>query len=276
MMTAKAISRLRLAERDLDFLVETAAPDTGDKSNLKKIIREDEDFRASFIGDKKVFRKLMDDDQSFLKISPSLFFEVLLRNAARELSKVGYTLERTRTMHIPVFDTPELVELLDQQPFVTYLADMLSTFTRIESYTVSFRIGKGLWKKIRFNDMDVISLIRFSEALEPEYRLGLYKRIADICLFIMGIFPEHAERSYRYPLSGEIRPQLAGSPRLSPEEYEAKGQKFYRLAAEHQAAVESELSYVFQALHEKFQIAKKPLNFIAEFYLKTKKHAFFS
>jgi hypothetical protein len=96
MMTSKTPSRLRLAERDLDFLVGAAAPDTGDKSNLKKIIREDEDFRASYISDKKVFRKLMDDDQSFLKISPSLFFEVLLRNAARELSKVGYTLERSR------------------------------------------------------------------------------------------------------------------------------------------------------------------------------------
>lgn len=44
-----------LSNRDLDFLVEAAAPGVGDKSNLKRIIREDEDFRNSFVGDEKVF-----------------------------------------------------------------------------------------------------------------------------------------------------------------------------------------------------------------------------
>ena len=217
------IKHLRLSERDLDFLVEAAAPEVSDKSNLKKIIQEDEDFRCSYVGDEKVFRKLMADDEIFLKISPALFFEILLRKATGDLSKTSYTLEKSRRMSIPVFDTRELVELLNDQSIVTYLADMLSTFTRIESYTFTFRIRDGFWKKIRFNDMDIISLIRFSEAIEDEYRLGLYKRIADLCLFILGIFPDYAERSYRYPLSGEVRPQTAAGARISPEEYEKKG-----------------------------------------------------
>jgi hypothetical protein len=153
---------------------------------------------------------------------------------------------------------------------------MLSTFTRIESYTISFRIRKGFWRKIRFNDMDVTSLIRFSEAIEDEYRLGLYKRIADVCLFILGIFPDYVERSYRYPLSGEIRPPIGVSAKISPEEYEQKGQQFYKLAAEHQAAVETDLAEVFWALHENFQKAKKPLNFIADYYLTTKRHSLFA
>jgi hypothetical protein len=178
-------------------------------------------------------------------------------------------------MSIPVFDTLELVELLNDQSIVAYLANMLSTFTRIESYSISFRIRKGFWKKIRFNDMDINSLIRFSEAVEDEYRLGLYKRIADVCLFILGIFPDYAERSYRYPLSGEIRPQLATSAKISPEESEQKGQQFYKLAAEHQAAVEMDLSEVFWTLYENFQKAKKPLNFIADYYLTTKRHHMF-
>jgi hypothetical protein len=159
---------------------------------------------------------------------------------------------------------------------VVYLADMLSTFTRIESYAVSFRIRKGIWKKIRFNDMDITSLIRFSEAVEDQYRLGLYKRIADVCLFILGIFPDYAERSYRYPLSGEIRPQITTDAKISPEEYEKKGQQFYRLAAEHQAAAETDLSDVFWSLHENFQKAKKPLNFIAEYYLRAKRNMLFA
>ena len=228
------------------------------------------------MSEEKVFRKLMADDEIFLKISPTLFFEILLRKATSDLSRASYTLEKTRSMSIPVFDTRDLVEFLNDQSIVAYLANMLSTFTRIESYTVSFRIGKGIWKKIRFNDMDINSLIRFSEAIEDEFRLGLYKRIADLCLFILGIFPDYAERSYRYPLSGEIRPQIAAGAKISPGEYEQKGQRFYKLAAEHQAAVDADLSDVFRVLHENFQIAKKPLNFIADYYLATKRHHVFA
>jgi hypothetical protein len=275
-MFIKKLNILRLSDRDLDFLVEAAAPDVRDKTNLKKIIRNDEDFRNSFIGDENVFRKLMMDDEIFLKISPVLFFEILLRKAALELSRTGYTLEKSRTMNIPVFDTQDLVELLNKQSVVIYLADMLSTFTRIESYTVSFRIRKGIWKRIRFNDMDINSLIRFSVAIEDEYRLGLYKRIADVCLFVLGIFPDYAEGSYRYPLSGQIRPQISGRIKISPEDYEKKGRQFYRLAAEHQAAVESDLSDVFWDLYKNFRKAKKPLNFIAEYYLRTKRHSLFA
>jgi hypothetical protein len=65
-MPVKKITHMELSERDLDFLAEAGAPNVGDKSNLKKVIREDEDFRRSFVGDEKVFRKLMADDESFL------------------------------------------------------------------------------------------------------------------------------------------------------------------------------------------------------------------
>ncbi|MGD8468552.1 MAG: hypothetical protein PVI49_08510, partial [Desulfobacterales bacterium] len=147
-MPLKEVISMQLNDRDLDFLIEAAASGVGDKANLKQILRQDEDFRNSFVSDEKVFDKLMTDDEVFLKISPSLFFEILLHNAARALSQTSYTLERTRSMSIPVFDAQELAELLNDHAILAYLANMLSTFTRIESYTVSFRIRKGLWKKI--------------------------------------------------------------------------------------------------------------------------------
>ena len=68
----------RLSENDLDFLIETVHPEVIDKLKLKQIIREDEAFRNTFIADEKVFRRLMDDEEIFLKISPTLFFEILL------------------------------------------------------------------------------------------------------------------------------------------------------------------------------------------------------
>jgi hypothetical protein len=269
------LKSLRLSERDLDFLVETVSPEVTDKPRLKQIIREEEDFRNTFISDEKVFRRLMDNEELFLKISPPLFFEILLRKAANDLEGVGYTVERTSTMRIPIFDTKDVVELLTNESLLGYLADMLSSFTKIESYAISFRVKKGIWKRVRFNNLDILSLMNCCEAVEGEYRLGFYKRIADMCLFILGIFPDYAERDYRYPFSGQVRPQIRGKLRISPEDYEKEGRRFYKLAAEHQSAKELDLSEVFWALHGNFQKAKKPLNFIAEHYLQYKRHKFF-
>jgi hypothetical protein len=164
---------------------------------------------------------------------------------------------------------------LAEDTLLTYLADMLSSFTKVESYTITLRVRKGIWKKIRFNNLDIFSLMSFCEAVQDEYRLGLYKRIADICLFILGIFPDYADSDYRYPFSGQLRPQIRGKLRFSPEAYEKEGRKFYKLAAEHHSARELDLSEVFRALHGNFQRAKKPLNFIAEHYLQYKRHRLF-
>ena len=274
-MSSLKLKDLRLSDRDLDFLVETVSPETTDKIRLKQIIREDEDFRSTFVGDDKAFKRIMDDEQIFLKVSPRLLFEILLRKAANDLKKLGYTLEKTRTMRIPVFDTQDVVALLSDDSLLVYLTDMLSSFTKIESYTISFRAGKGIWKKIRFNDMDINSLMSFCQVVDDEYKLSFYKRIADICLFLLGLYPDYIEQDYRYPRSGHIRPKISGKFRISPEAYEEEGRKFYKLAAQHQSAKEHDLSEIFWALHGSFQKVKKPLNFISEHYLHYKRHHLF-
>jgi hypothetical protein len=274
-MTEFLREALRLSDGDLEFLIEAASPAVKDKSKLKQILIEDEDFRNEFIGDDKVFRKAMNEQDILVRISPSLFFQILLRHAAGNLKEVSYTLEKTNTMKIPVFDTSEVVELLNQEPFLSYLADMLSSFTKVGSYTISYIGEKGIWRKFRFNDLDIHSLMRFCEAVNDEHRLGFYKRIADICLFILGVFPHYAERDYRYPFSGEVRPALRGKLRMSPEDYEEQGRRFYKLAAKHQAAGGLELSPIFWLLHRNFHQAKKPLNFISDHYLRYMSHKVF-
>jgi hypothetical protein len=264
-----------MSDRDLDFLIETAHPRVTDRGQLRQILREDEGFWNSVIEDEKVFRRVMDEEEAFLRISAALFFEILLRRAIKALGKTSYTFERTSTMKVPVFDTKEVVDLLTRESFIGYLADMLSSFTKIESYRVSFRVRKGLWARLQFSDLDIHSLMSFAGAVDEEHRFGIYKRIGDICLFILGIFPDYAEREYRYPFSRELRPQLRGKLRIGPEDYEKEGKKFYRLAAEHPAARGLELADIFWTLHGNFEKAKKPLNFIADHYLHYKRHKFF-
>jgi len=275
-MSPQRLNILRLSDRDLDFLVETVQPELVDKVRLKEILRRDDDFRNSFISDEKIFRRFMGDEEVFLKISPALFFEILLRKVAKDFKGFGFTIEKTGTMKIPIFDTKDVVDFLEKKDLLDYLADMLSSFTRIESYTISVEVRKGIREKIRFNDLDIFSLMHLCDVVEEEYRIGFYKRIADICLFILGIFPDYAEREYRYPFSRQVRPQIKGRVRIGPEDYEKEGRKFYKLAAEHCSTKALEVSEVFWTLHEDFQKAKKPLNFIAEHYLRYKRHKLFS
>src|SRR3990172_907687 len=122
--------RLGLSEGDLDFIVEEAAPEFKDKEKLKQLIREDEDFRKGLVGAEKVFQKVTTDEEGMVKVSPSLYFEILLRRSFKELQTATHTMERAGTLAIPVFDAKDVVDLLAKQPVLYYLADMLSSFTR--------------------------------------------------------------------------------------------------------------------------------------------------
>ena len=270
-MFGKRFIRKELQDKDLTFLLETTAPGVSDRQRLKKIIETDSDFRNAFLTDEKLLQRLMSDDETLVRLTPVMFFEILLRNAEKKIGERSYTLEKAGSLiTVPVFDAKDTLELLHNEEILLYLAHMLSTFTRLESYTYTFRVGPAVWRKIRFNDMDVESLIQFTGVVDDKYRFGLYKRIGDVCLFLLGIFPDFIVAEHRYPFSQKRRPALPGRPRLAPREYEKTGRQFYRMAAEQSSATELELDSVLWTLHTKFKEACKPLTFIASHYLSHK------
>lgn len=274
-MSDLSLMRMKPTDADLDFVVEEVAPDAKDKARLRRLILEDEDFRNAMVGDDRVFHRVMTDQEIIVRISPALYFEVLLRRAVSELERASHTVERTGSQAIPVFDVQEVMRLLEHRPILYYLADMLSSFTRIEAHALPVRVRRGLWRKHRFNDMDIDGLIRLANSVDEGYRFGLYKRIADVCLFILGVYPEYAYFDYRYPASGQVRPPVAGRVRQGMEDYEEEGRRFYRLAGEHPSAHARELSEVFGLLHDHFNAAKKPLSFISQHYFRHRKRALF-
>ena len=264
------------SESDILFLTETVDP-----ALLSKIdtIKNDPDIIEGMMEQEagRLFQRIMliDDETITAKITPRFLFEVLLRTARRELENQAYTVERTVSQKIPIFDSPEVVRFLSNKAVLKYLADMLTSFTRIESFTLPIRVRRGIWRKIRFNDMDIDSLLRFCQATDEEHRFGFYKRIADLCLFILGMFPEYVITDFRYPSSGKTRPKLFGRLRRSAEDYEEEGRRFYKLAGEHRDAAVLDLAEVLNQLHEKFYLAKKPLNFISEHLLQFRKEKLF-
>ena len=261
------------SERDLDFVVENVAPDSANSEQLKKLITEDVQFRAAMLGDESLLQRVQSDDEIFLYISPALFFEILLRNSHRELETATYTEEREGRVSIPVFDTPDVLKFMEQPGIVEYLASMMASFTRINSYTIPVRVRRGVRRRVRYNDMDVDSLIRFAADADPEQKFGYYKRIADVCLFLSGVFPDSVQS--RAGVSGGSAVPRSWRMRRTLEEYEREGRTFYGLAQEHPAARALELSQVFAALKQNFISARKPLTFVATRFLHAKKRQLF-
>ena len=264
-----------LNDKDLDFIVNTAAPDSSNKEELKKYILEDESFRDGLIGSSKVFEKVVANEEILAKISPRLLFEILLRKTKREFEKRTWTFERIGSQKVPVFDLNEAGSFLSDIHILEYLANMLSSFTKIESFTLPVRVRKGIWHKIRFNDMDIDSLVRILQVANDEFKFYLFKRIADVCLFIMGVFPEYVLFDYRYPHSGNLRPKIAGKFRRSATEYESEARKYYILAANEEKAYSLNMAEVILKLSENFNLARKTLDFTTQHYLHLSKNNFF-
>ena len=283
MMNQKLVT-LDFTERDLDFLIAAVVSGSSDTSTVRGAIRHDPAYRKAIVSDERVFSQVANDDESFLKISPLLYFEVLLRRAQRDLESTSYTMERSGKESIPVFDSVKVADFLDSPYVLEYLAHMLASFTRIQSYVVPVRIRKGIRRRIRYNDMDIDSLIQFASKAEESERFSFYKRIGDVCLFVTGLFRDHtyseAEktsvmRDPVYRVRQSSSPAWSRRIKRSVEEYEAEGKRFYKLAELHPTASILELSDVFNVLREQFTAARKPLAFLSTHYLHSRKNNLF-
>ncbi len=256
---------------DILFLLETVLPERTDREQLVAVVREDPDFLEALLTHERVLQRLLGDDETLLNVSPYLFFSVLLRRARRDMEGAAYTLERRQHQRVAIFDAPQAARLLDERPVRDYLAEMLASFTRTQSVTRRVRVRKGVWRRLRFSDLDVDSLIRYAGAVEEGERFAVYRRIADVCLFMAGMFPEYVESQYRYPWSGALRP----GRRRAMEDYEREGRAFYGLAAGRQEAYAARLAPALAALARDFQLAEKPLAFLAQRYLQMRKNQLF-
>ena len=264
-----------LTATDLEFVVSEAAPEASDRGRLAQLVAEDEAFRAALLGDDRLVERVLTDEETFLRISPTLYFEVLLRRALKEMEAASHTVERSGRQSIPVFDAGEVVELIARPGVLYYLAEMLASFTRIRSHVVPVRGRKGVRRRVRYNDLDIDSLISLCATADEDHRFDFYRRIADVCLFTTGLFPEHAHPDRQASPSGQTRAPRVRRGRRSLEEYEDAGRWFYGQAHQHPRARIMQLSDVFVLLREHFTVARKPLSFIAAHYLHShRRHPF--
>jgi hypothetical protein len=257
---------LHLSESDLRFLVETVATNRRDYDHIVNLVRDKDDLLEPMLDDPKLTERLFRDEKALVRVTPHMLFSVLLRRLRRELENEAYVFDMdTKGKRIPVFEGPAVADMLSDKQTRDYLAEMLSSFVRTNSGIIYWR-ERGTCHKRRFSDIDLDDMVALARIIDPEMRPALYKRIADIALFLSGIFPEHS--AY---LAGPRKTMFSAKRTL--EEYEQAGKRFYHVAA--RETDQTQWKPVFGTLAEKFTLARLALNSLSDRYVKTLRAQYF-
>ena len=177
-----------LSDSDLDFIVKTVVTKRQDHDYLRNFLKDKPDFMDIMLEDEKLFSRIREEKDILIKISPFLLFSILLRKAKRDIDRQSYTMEFVdRRTRIPVFDAGYTARLLLNKDAREYLARMLASFTQVESTTVVYR-SRGMSYQRHFSELDFDDVLELAGMIEPPYRFPFYKRLADIALFVSGIF----------------------------------------------------------------------------------------
>ena len=193
---------------------------------------------------------------------------MLLRRALKDLGQESHTLERSGRETVVVFDTNEVANFLSNDSVIDYLASMMTSFTKVESYVIPVRIRRGTWRRVRFNDMDIDSLVKLAASVDESQQFRYFKRIADVCLFVLGIFPNFAQTNNRNMFAGSTPSGTSQRGRRTAEEYTGIGRQFYRTAGQHPVADAAGLTAPLHLLRDNLGVAIKVLNIISERYMR--------
>ncbi|MDR7400879.1 MAG: hypothetical protein QN155_01425 [Armatimonadota bacterium] len=261
----------RLTDADLRFVAATLLPDRDPRRTVERL-RENPEALEELLEDDRLLERLRSGD-ALVRVTPWLLFSVLLRRVRRELRTAPYTVERLGTERVPVFDARRAGDLLADPQILDYLVEMLVSFTRTDSFLLEVEEG-GRVRRRRFSDFDSEDMIALAALMPDELRFPILRRVADIALFITGIFPEHVDPLARPP-GAAAPPASRWRFRRTLEEYEEEGRRFYRLAASHRMARRLGMERPLEALAEMFPLARKPLNVLASQYIGTSRFVLF-
>jgi hypothetical protein len=124
-------------------------------------------------------------------VSPFLAFATAVHRTAERLQSASFVEERwgPRT-RVPVFDVAALRALLSDQLNRWFLVELLASYTKVSSGVTWTRTARG-WRRRRFSELDPASLAEQLAVVGPAEQAGVYRRLGDLALFLLGVFPDH-------------------------------------------------------------------------------------
>lgn len=254
-------------DRDLEYIVKVLLPEQQQTQKMVELLRGDSEILDGMLSDERLFDHLMNNSEQVLSVSGRLFFTVLLNHARRDLKRQPFTFERDNRFGVVVFDAAAVLDFLDDPRMRNYLAAVLSSFVRNETRTAYVRESSGTFRRIRISDFDIESLIEFSKVVDDERRVYLWKRIGEVCLFLIGVFSDYVEAQRQLP--------GAWYRAKSKKELAECGSYYYREASKKSRYLPDDLEHALARMSEDFQLATKPLSYISRRYLGYIEHSVF-
>jgi hypothetical protein len=125
-----------------------------------------------------------------LGVSPFLTLATAVHRTAARLEKASFVEERwAPRVRVPVFDVSALRALLSDPLRRWFLVELLASYTRVASGATWTRTSRG-WRRRRFSELDPASLAEQLHAVGPSEKPGVYRRLGDLALFLLGVFPD--------------------------------------------------------------------------------------
>jgi hypothetical protein len=263
-MSAAMAYLQELTEPDLLFLVSSLVTKRQDHQHLCQLLQDKPDLIDIMLDDERLFPLVRDDWEVITRISPFLLFTILLRQMNREFRQQISFMERTTRDYNLLSNLADVRQALCNRELCAYLAKMLSTFTRVEcAAAVSKSRGHNYQRQLQ--DLNFDEILELVTVVEIPQRFHCYKRLADIALFLCGIYPE-ALQPERHGDS-RLPARLAGSRPRSLRDLELEGKRYYDLASGYEEAEQAKLNHVLSLLAGKFSLACKLLNYLVENYI---------
>lgn len=206
--------------------------------------------------------------------SPFLTFAVAVHRTAAALEGATFVEERMGSrQRIPVFDVAALREEVRDPLRRYFFVELLASYTRVSSGVTWRRTALG-WRRQRFSELDPVRLAALLDAVGPRERPGVYRRLGDLCLFLLGVFPDHpplpvgaaADRLLRH---GGIRgDEVADLDGIAL--FERLGSTWYRAARRLADATGQPVTGTFAVIGDvadHFREARRVLNAVTDRYL---------
>jgi hypothetical protein len=217
-----------------------------------------------------------------LQASPFLVFALAIQRGAEDLRSAAFVGEWAGPRkRLPVFDAASLRDFLAAPARRLFLAELLASYVHVASGSVLVQTRRG-WRRQRFSELDPVRLAALLDVVPADERVGIYRRLGDLALFLTGVFPDHtatrtfapvyAERLLRHAGLEGAEARQAGSmaePALGSGGVallERLGRRWYRLAYQ-SAPVRTAPLRVMDEVAERFGQARRILNLVTDSYL---------
>jgi hypothetical protein len=207
-------------------------------------------------------------------VSPFLAFATAVHRTAARLEKVSFVEERwAPRVRVPVFDVVALRALVSDPLRRWFLVELLASYTRVSSGVTWTRTPRG-WRRRRFSELDPASLAEQLHNVGPRERPGVYRRLGDLALFRLGVFPDHLP-SFGGP-SGDRLLRLSGLGAMEARDRDSQallellGSRWYAAAEAAARAAGTPITgslAVAGHMSEHFADARRVLNAVTDRYL---------